>query len=108
MTTLRGLNSVQHLPSMSAYLDLRLVRPMEFPLQGVHLLLACSPRPQVRCRLTTDRVNGFAVTVDVNLDGTTTLTNFVATPERGSFVLLLTAMVFALIQMRCRLRFFGY
>jgi hypothetical protein len=45
--------------------------------------------------LTTDTVNGFAVTVDVNLDGTTTLTNFVATPEPGSFVLLLTAIVFA-------------
>ena len=54
--------------------------------------------------LPTDTINGFAVTVDVNLDGTTTLTNFVATPEPGSCVLLLTAMVLAFFLMPCRRR----
>ncbi len=51
--------------------------------------------------LTTDTVNGFAFTVDVNLDGTTTVTNFSpetsvnpvsAVPEPSSVVLMGTAI----------------
>ena len=52
--------------------------------------------------LTTDTTDGFAFTADVNLDGTTTVTDFSpetsigtassAAPEPGSFVLLGTAL----------------
>ena len=48
--------------------------------------------------LTTDTVNGFAFTVDVNLDGTTTVTNFSsetavsAVPEPNSFMFMGTAI----------------
>ena len=48
--------------------------------------------------LTTDLVNGFAATIDVNLDGTTTVTNFspqtsiTVVPEPSSVVLIATAI----------------
>jgi hypothetical protein len=49
--------------------------------------------------LTTDTINGFALTIDVNLYGTTTANNFSAqtvfssTPEPGSLALVATAVV---------------
>jgi hypothetical protein len=52
--------------------------------------------------LTTDTTNGFAYTVDVNLDGSTTATNFLTsgpiayTPEPGSGILSLTAIALGL------------
>jgi hypothetical protein len=57
--------------------------------------------------LTTDKVNGFAITAEVNLDGTTTLSNFVtaaqSAPEPGSLTLLLTAITLGLIAVHHRL-----
>jgi hypothetical protein len=50
--------------------------------------------------LTTDTIDGFAVTVDVNLDGTTTLTNFTpvsAVPEPSSPLLVGTVLLATLI-----------
>jgi len=49
--------------------------------------------------LTTDKTNGFAFLVNVNLDGTTTANNFVpsAVPEPSSLGLLGAIMVFALV-----------
>jgi hypothetical protein len=48
--------------------------------------------------LTTDTTNGFAVTVGVNLDGSTTLTNFIpgaaATPEPGTGAVMGLALTF--------------
>lgn len=61
--------------------------------------------------LTTDLVNGFAATIDVNLDGTSTATNFSAqtsisaVPEPSSVVLIGTAILLmgALLSfLRCR------
>jgi hypothetical protein len=45
--------------------------------------------------LTTDKTNGFAFVVEVNLDGTTTATNFIlaAVPEPGSFPLVVGAAI---------------
>lgn len=61
--------------------------------------------------LTTNRVNGFAVTVNVNLDGTATVNNFSAettvrplstVPESSSFVLIFTAIALLAASLRFR------
>jgi hypothetical protein len=56
--------------------------------------------------LTTDTVNGFAVTIDVNLDGTTTVTNYSfqtsvsSTPEPTSITLVAAALATAAARLR--------
>jgi hypothetical protein len=54
--------------------------------------------------LTTDIVNGFAFVVNVNLDGTTTATSFIQTPEPDSWMLVATAMALGAL---CLWRRFG-
>lgn len=57
--------------------------------------------------LTTDTTDGFAFLVNVNLDGTTTATDFVpasAVPEPGSLVLIGSGMILALRVLRKRRR----
>jgi hypothetical protein len=58
--------------------------------------------------LTTDRVNGFAFVVNVNLDGTTTVTNFVpgasAAPEPQTVILLLPMILAAFVAQYLRVR----